>query len=210
MLQVQSAETGGSEGSQTSLCPQGGIPHSSTLILLSHGNCFICLSRPIAQHPSVWHTEPNAYHIPFIAMGKNSVPITYLKAKSPSHTFVPVPFCTPQPNPQKKPPYTHTLASSSPIYTPDRSLTPASVLIFLQPSLYFPASLRLLLYPEPYRPAPHTSPPALPNPVVLPLGDASPRGTDQHKLTLVWKLKIVTDRHTRAVIPRHRRTDLVL
>lgn len=114
---------------------------SSTPILLFHGNCFICISGPIAQHPSVQHAEPDSYHIPFIATGKNSVPIAYLISKSLSYTFVPVPFCTlqpitqknpkPKPTNQKKPAYPHTLASSSPIYTPDTSLTPASALIFL-------------------------------------------------------------------------------
>lgn len=29
-------------------------------------------------------------------------------------------------------------------------------------------------------------------------------------LTLLWKLKMVTERHTRVVMPRHRNTDLVL
>lgn len=29
-------------------------------------------------------------------------------------------------------------------------------------------------------------------------------------LTLLWKLKMVTERHTSAVMPRHRTTDLVL
>lgn len=77
--------------------------------------------------------------------------------------------------------FPHTFASSDPFYTPDPSLTPTSAITFT-------------LHPSITQIAPTDLPPSTPHP---------------EGLTLVWKLKMVTDRHTKAVIPRHRRTDLV-
>ena len=43
-----------------------------------------------------------------------------------------------------------------------------------------------------------------------PSGFVVSRRSEAVLLTLLWKLKTVTERHTRAVIPRHSTTDLVL
>lgn len=139
-LQVQSAETGGSEGSQTSLCPQGGTLQQHThlavpwqllhLHLRSYSPAPICTARRARQLPYPFYRhrqELSTHRIPdiqkliiHICASALLYPTAYYSKKPKTKT-----------NQPKKPAYPHTLASSSPIYTPDTSLTPASALIFL-------------------------------------------------------------------------------